>query len=90
MWNPPWTTGADERDFIVDMLAAAYRRGRSLDALKAAAYRLEANSRVTREMLSSVLKSVVRDRAVGGEPVSMTDREAAVLGMYADDLRLGR
>ena len=78
----------DDKEHIVNALLAGYA-ATGIEGLKGAAYSLEASG-VSKKMLSSVLKGAIRDRMLDGEKLVFKGNEAATLGMYADDLRLGK
>lgn len=77
----------DDKEHIVNALLAGYDDN-GIEGLKTAAYKLE--PKVSKQMLSSVLKGAIRDGMLDGEKLVFKGNEATTLGMYADDLRLGR
>jgi len=78
----------DDKEHIVNALLAGYEAN-GIAGLKGAAYSLEAGG-VSKKMLSSVLKGAIRDGMLDGEKLVFKGHDATTLGMYADDLRLGR
>ena len=73
---------------IIAALKKGYEQD-GLDGLKMAAYHLEGGG-ASKQMLSSLLKQVVRDQELDGLKMKSKSKHGFVLlGMYADDLRRG-
>lgn len=87
VWDYVDTDDGDEKTRIIKSLLAGYKDD-GIEGMKSAAYRLE--PQVSKQMLSSILKGAIRDGMLGSEKLVFKGHDATTLGMYADDLRLGR
>jgi hypothetical protein len=77
-----------EQAHITDALKEGYKLD-GLDGLKMAAYNLEKEG-VSKKMLSSILRKIVRENVIDGTRVHSPSKFGfALLAMYADDLHKG-
>jgi hypothetical protein len=88
VWDYVDVKDDDDKTRITKSLLAGYKAD-GVEGLKRAAYSLEANG-ISKQMLSSVLKGAIRDGVLGNQKLVFKGYDATTLGMYADDLRLGR